>query len=231
MKRGVVRYARDGEISSRYLWWLGLIALFCVSFSLWFLYDGMITYPKQRERGLAYEELKEKGATGRESGGHGPKSKDGRVPILASRSRRARFTLNSFCRRWLGCRDCCACSSSFASANGGRNGRRPGCDQLGPATRVWPITKLDKKKWKAKGIAKISYEQDGRTRRMVLDDWKFDDVATEQILREVESRIDVDQIVGGPPQPPLEDEPDDVDSSEAPDSPEDLDSDADQEKD
>ena len=67
------------------------------------------------------------------------------------------------------------------------------------------IVSLDKKKWKAKGIAYVTYEKDGKRRRFVLDDCKYEFETTESILRRLEEHIDHDLIVGRP-QPPLEDE-------------------------
>ena len=69
------------------------------------------------------------------------------------------------------------------------------------------LTSLDKQQWNKKGIAKVVYREGSRTRRLVLDDWKFESVATKAILREVESRIDAEQVVGGAPEPAEGDEP------------------------
>ena len=51
------------------------------------------------------------------------------------------------------------------------------------------ITALNKRLWKDKGIAKIEYESNGRKKKMVLDDCKYDRAPTETMLRMVESRI------------------------------------------
>lgn len=198
------------RISSRYLWWLGLIALFCVSFSLWFLYDGMVTYPRQRERGLAREKLKEEGGDWLREWRKLAKTKGWPVTDPGEPKSEGEIYSQLVLAALVGLPGL-LCAVSFLRVRK----RRIEMDETG-LRASWgqrlefdQITRLDKKKWKSKGIAKIHYEQDGRARRMVLDDWKFDDVATETILREVESRIDVGQIVGGPPQPPLEDAPED----------------------
>ena len=62
------------------------------------------------------------------------------------------------------------------------------------------IVSLDKRKWRNKGIAKITYDDGRRNRRFVLDDYKFDRATTGEILREVEAKIDPDMITGGPPE-------------------------------
>jgi hypothetical protein len=67
------------------------------------------------------------------------------------------------------------------------------------------VESLDKRKWRSKGIAKVTYRDNGRKRRFILDDYKFDRQATGQILRELESTIDAKMITGGPPEAPPDD--------------------------
>jgi hypothetical protein len=74
----------------------------------------------------------------------------------------------------------------------------------GPEVPLDSITGLNKRAWQKKGIAKVLYEQNGRTKRFVLDDFKFKREPTGQILRKVEARLRDDQITGGPPEPPLQ---------------------------
>jgi hypothetical protein len=61
---------------------------------------------------------------------------------------------------------------------------------------------LNKRRWKNKGIAKVTY-QDSSSRKhvFVVDDYKFDRYKTDAILYELEQRIDVDRIANGPPEP------------------------------
>jgi hypothetical protein len=68
------------------------------------------------------------------------------------------------------------------------------------------IVSLDKRKWRSKGIAKVTYRDQGRRRRFIVDDYKFDRQATGQILRELEARIDPTMITGGPPEEPPPDD-------------------------
>jgi hypothetical protein len=62
------------------------------------------------------------------------------------------------------------------------------------------ILSIDKRKWRKKGIAKIRYQDGGRKRGFVIDDFKFDRDATDQILYEIEEKIGYDKITGGPPE-------------------------------
>jgi hypothetical protein len=66
------------------------------------------------------------------------------------------------------------------------------------------IIALDKRQWRKKGIAKITYSDGGRKRRFVVDDYKFDRHTTDTILYELEQRIDSAIITGGPPETPPE---------------------------
>ena len=64
------------------------------------------------------------------------------------------------------------------------------------------ILQLDKKKWAKKGIAKVTYQDGDRRRRFVLDDFKFERPTMDQILYDLEQRIDPERIVNGQPEPP-----------------------------
>jgi hypothetical protein len=71
------------DISKRHLIRLTLVGLFCLGFGLWALYDGKVTYPEQRQRALAYEELKDQSREGdwpRVVAEHGWKPYDQGVP-------------------------------------------------------------------------------------------------------------------------------------------------------
>ncbi|MCG8450281.1 MAG: hypothetical protein MI725_11990 [Pirellulales bacterium] len=64
------------------------------------------------------------------------------------------------------------------------------------------ITKIDKKKWDKKGIAKLLYQDDGREKKFTLDDFIYERPTTDEILRQVEERVGHDKIVNGKPEPP-----------------------------
>ncbi len=60
------------------------------------------------------------------------------------------------------------------------------------------MIKLDKLRWPKKGIAFLYYDDADKriNQRILLDDFKFDRVATEQIVRAIEEHLKDDQIVG-----------------------------------
>jgi hypothetical protein len=197
------------KISKRYLQWLGMVAAFCIGIPLWFLYDGAIAYPKQRVRAHEYEKLKEEDRLDEWetiAADHGWPTKDPGEPknsvpqyvlaaLLAPPGLWCLCSLLRFRKRWI------ELNETGLRTNSGR--------QL----EFGQIITLNKKKWKSKGIAIIRYQRDGRKKRLVLDDWKYDSDETRAILREIEARIDVQQIVAGPPESSPQEGPEEADSS------------------
>jgi hypothetical protein len=193
------------NIDARFLSRLGLTGLALIAFALWFLYDGAFTYPGQRERALEYQKLekedrldewkelaKDRGWSTKDPGD--PKNDlDIQVQFVIGGLLTAVGLFFFF--RYFRAR------GKWIEAT--ETGLRTSWGQHLEFDRV---TSLGKKKWKSKGIAKIYYRQDGRKRRLVLDDWKYDADPTKAILLEVESHIDPGQIVGGPPEPPADKE-------------------------
>jgi hypothetical protein len=200
------------KISTSYLWRLGFITAFCFGFALWFLYDGTITYPRQRERALKYQELVEGGRLAEWRGVAAqrgwPLAHPGEPKyeseiysqlafaalmgllglVLAIAVFRARG-------RWI------ELNETGLRASWGRQ------------FEFGQITVLDKRKWGSKGIARIRYQEDGRNRQLVLDDCKYEADPTLAILREVESRLNANQIVGGLPEPPVPEAQNEADSA------------------
>jgi hypothetical protein len=74
----------------------------------------------------------------------------------------------------------------------------------GENVRYDEIEEINKRKWRSKGIAKVTYVSGGRRRSFVIDDYKFERYKTDAILYELEQRIDVGRITNGPPEPPPE---------------------------
>ncbi len=66
------------------------------------------------------------------------------------------------------------------------------------------IMKLDKERWKTKGIAVVHYEGQKGAGKIVLDDWKFDRPTTDIILRDIEQHLTDDRIVNGEREPDYE---------------------------
>jgi hypothetical protein len=168
---------------------IGVVAL---GFALFCLYDGFIRYPAQRER--AYQQFKEVVGENRldewehyaeQTGVKG----DGDIMmqfVMAAVTGAVGFwLLFGVWRargRWI---------ESSESGITSSWGQTLAFDQ---------IVSLDKRKWRNKGIAKITYNDGRKNRRFILDDYKFDRATTGQILRELEARIEPKMISGGPPE-------------------------------
>jgi hypothetical protein len=186
-----IRTVTDPRYYRRFI----LIGVAALGFALWSLYDGAIGYPNQRAR--AYQQFKETVGEDRldewdeyaeQTGVKGEGDIMMQYVMAAVTGAIGLWLLLGVWRargRWIESSD-----SGLTSS-------------WGQSLQYNQIVGLDKRKWRSKGIAKITY-QDGRKRRFVLDDYKFDRATTGQILRQVEERIEPEMITGGPPEPPEE---------------------------
>lgn len=189
------------NINGRHLIRLTVVGLFCLGFGLWALYDGMVTYPNQRKRALAFQEHKEQGRLeewkdytaerGWEPYDPGePKTVamiQGQFVMLAIAGGIGVLVLINVLRckgRWI-----------EMDETGLRNSR-------GQQFTFDQITAIDKKKWDKKGIAKLHYQENGRKKVLVLDDFIYDRPTTDDILRQTEDRVGHDKITNGKPEPP-----------------------------
>ena len=183
-----VRTVTDPRYYRRFI----IIGLAALGFCLWSLYDGAIGYPNQRER--AYQQFKEVVGENRldewqkyaeQTGVKGDGDILMQYVMAAVTGAIGLWLLWGVWRargRWIESSDAGLTSS------------------WGQSLDFDKIVSLDKRKWRNKGIAKITYHDGRRNRRFVLDDYKFDRATTGQILREVEAKIDPDMITGGPPE-------------------------------
>ncbi len=203
------------NISPGFVWRLGLVALFCFGMALWFLFDGTITYPRQRDRILGEPELRERAEVFEQLEKEGRKhdweivARDRDWPLEEPELPKTEAEIYTqlilaavlvppglfFLIRLLVAR------KRWIEAD--ETGLR---SSWGQQLRYDQIISLNKKQWAKKGIGKITYQEGSRKRRFVLDDWKYEADPTVAILREVEARIEPEQIFGGLPEPPPEEE-------------------------
>jgi hypothetical protein len=71
----------------------------------------------------------------------------------------------------------------------------------GQSFRYDEVEEVNKRKWRNKGIAKVTYVANNRRQVFVIDDFKFMREPTDQILFELERRIEIERITNGPPEP------------------------------
>jgi len=220
---------QKANIHQRYRSWLRMVALFCIGVTLWLLYDGAIAYPRQRVRAEKYLEFKEAGEAARAeehvnenvvteadmkwkteweeyAKSQGWATRDPGEPKTPTYSA-FQFILAVF----LGIPGLICALMFFRTRNRWIEMDDDGFgSSWGQELKFEEITSLDKKKWEKKGIAKVSYNRDGRKGTLVLDDWKFDTDETKAMVREIEARIGVDKIVNGAPEPPPEEKQEDA---------------------
>jgi hypothetical protein len=164
------------------------IAIFCLAISAWFFYDGVAGWPASNERWLAHDgfvtkkKLDEWPAYAR---GHGwveqpPEKLYGSGDIIGQYVIAGlAFSIGIliltywFTQRVRVLR---MDEEAVYTASG---------------TRVpfEAVTAVNRKKWETKGIARVRYTLEGRTREFVVDDYKFDTDPTRQILEEIEKRL------------------------------------------
>jgi hypothetical protein len=190
---------------------LGGMAIMFVGFCAYFLYDGFVGYESQREIYLAYQVFKNdhKDLTdgklrelweekevpkGRPPIGprdaepfHGFNHSDGSIttqrvigfamiPVAALMV----FSWIKTFSRWVAADDAGVTAST------------------GQAAAWGSMVRLDKTRWPKKGIAFLVYTDPnmGIDQRILLDDFKFDPVATGKIIRAIEDHLTDDQIIG-----------------------------------
>jgi hypothetical protein len=196
-----IRSVHDRRYSRRFL----LMGAAIIGFSLWSLYDGFIRYPHRQERAVAFEKLFEEGRDkewdqyARDRGWSTdvpdePKSQEEFDASIVMQFVMAAVTaligVPMFVTAWRS-------RSQWVESSG--TGLT---SSWGESFNFDQVQLVDKKRWRNKGIAKVTYQDGDRRRRFVIDDYKFERPTMDQILYELEQRIDPEMIVNGPPEPP-----------------------------
>jgi hypothetical protein len=192
---------------------MGLVAL---GASLWFLYDGAVKWPHQRERGLALKNLLEENrlnewdAYARERGWS---TSDPGEPKTESEifMQFVWAGITALVGLWLLAGVWLARGRWIESTGSGIT------SSWGQIFNFDQVVQVNKRKWRSKGIAKVAYQDGRRKRRFTIDDYKFDRQPTGQILRDLEAHIEPDKIVFGPPEAvtdALSEQPIDADPTE-----------------
>ncbi len=177
-----------------------LIAIACIAFSLWSLYDGFIGYPQTLTEAKAYAELAKLGPTeqsqrwqalAKEKGWsagvrEAPEIIEGKIKFqffMAAASGLVGIPLLIWYFRTRG---------TYLELEGDRL-----TASWGPTFDISSVTSLDKRKWSKKGIARLEYSGGSATGKFKLDDFMYSREAVGEILKAVESRLSPSQIIGG----------------------------------
>jgi hypothetical protein len=167
-----------------------IITLALAGMGCWFLYDGLVAWPKNNVKAAVYFELRDQYGKGtpeleaawtsakaeRHWGGETPKK------IYSAGDLRTQLILGLAALLGAG-----ACAfhyfRSLPLTTRFENGRIILPD--GRKVDLSKITALSKKHWDKKGVADLAYESGkGKSTRFILDDYKF--IGAAQILEEVE---------------------------------------------
>jgi hypothetical protein len=197
----VIRSISDRRYSRRFL----IMGAAICGFWLWCLYDGLIKYPREQERGLAFDKL---GAEGRQNEWDELATAKGWSTSPPEEARSEEDFRNKVYMQYamaaltaiIGLPMLLVALKSrgnWIEWNGATIDTSWG-ESFGPDQ----VVRVDKKRWQKKGIAKVTYEDAGSKRRFVVDDFKFERPTMDQILYELEQRLDPERIVNGLPEPP-----------------------------
>ena len=189
---------------------LGGMAAMFVGFCAFFLYDGFVGYPKQREihdqfvafagnqEGKSKSDIYAAWDEHAAKNGLPPSGKEGKEIEAMAKTDGSILTqkILGFALIPVGAMMVLAWFQTFSRwVAVDENGVTTSAGQKAP----WAsMTKLDKLRWPKKGIAFLQYEDADKriVQKILLDDFKFDRAATEQIVRAVEDHLKDEQIVG-----------------------------------
>jgi hypothetical protein len=185
------------RIATAYQLRYSAMAVLLIGLASWFLYDGYVSYPAQASLRAQYElHIQQHGAStwpeyarsnGLPDGTYGEPGK----PYTSK---------EIFVQKLLG----------FVTLPFGlillvayvrTLGRWVEADEIGLATNqvervpYASVTRLDRRRWKRKGIAVVSFDDGGRMGTIVLDDWKYDREATVSIFNYLEAQLAPEKIV------------------------------------
>jgi hypothetical protein len=174
--------------------------------SLWFAFDGFVGYPREKSRSAAYEKLasevtepKERLIRWRElakSNGWSVDTPKEKAEVYDNKIF-GQYVFGGIClfvsfiplyfyltskSRWV------------ESSDEGLT------TSWGQTVKFSDVVELNKSRWANKGIAKAYYNEDGRKKYFVFDDFKYERKPLGEILKQLEAVLKAEQIVGGPPE-------------------------------
>lgn len=173
------------------------VFLGCAGFGCYFLYDGLIGYPNQLTIAEAYEGLPEEGRLDAWKKLAGEKGWPVRTPPKSAEEIR-----HDIPGQFVWATICGVLAIPFLlKFMSGQGTWVEGDETLirnskGQEVPIDSITQIDKRKWEAKGIAKIHYEVDGKKKKFVMDDFKYDRKPMGELMGFAEANLTQDQIVG-----------------------------------
>lgn len=191
------------NFQNSYLMRYVVMAAILLGAGLWFGYDGFIAWPRGLPAAKAYDELRdirdadlrmERWQTLVEKNGWPASTPEQTAEELQGKIRGQYFYM-ALCflggipalLYYFGSRGCWieTTEDGFTTS-------------WGQQVKFSDVKLLNKKRWAKKGIAVASYDQAGVTKKLVLDDFKYEREPLGRMLRTLESQLAREQIIGGP---------------------------------
>ncbi len=197
-----VRANYDPDYFRRFIW----LSLGCLVFGSWFLFDGLVTYPRELERSRAYwlptedraepwqaidadkwREMTQQNGWSDTVPGEKPDKQEEKIGTQYFYAVVCFLITVPCLLKW------------FLPRGSWVEGTDTGVrTSWGTEFDYDQIRRIDKHKWDTRGIAKIRYERDGATHTFTFDDYKYQRAAMNEILQRMEAGLSDDQIVGAP---------------------------------
>ena len=194
------------NFQKNYLMRYAALSAICLLMAAWFGYDGLVAYPAQIPAAEAYDELRDLDSAKRAEEWKriaAERGLDPQTPKKTAAEIRSDI-IGQYV--WGGVNLLVGLPALLLWFRSRGRWIEETDDGLttswGQSLRFADVTLLDKKKWERKGIAKATYKSDahGAQRVFVFDDFKFEREPLGKMLRDLESQLRPEQIVGGPPE-------------------------------
>lgn len=182
-----------------YLWRYWVIILMALGSAGWFFYDATIGYPKKVKLSQAWEKLADL-----ESGPRSEKWRElaasngwpSEPPVKPSREIEESIRFQYIYGGIATTVGLVMLAYLLVARSSWVEGTEKGLTtSWGQEVDFSTVTKLNKRRWKDKGIARVDYEADGRKKQFVFDDFKYDRAAIGELLQRLEAQLPADRII------------------------------------
>lgn len=195
----IIRADYDSDYFKRFLW----LALGCLFFGSWFLYDGLVNYPAELERCHAYWKLDKETdkwvAIENAAWRTIAKQNDwSTAPPKVTPDKQQSKIGTQYFYSILSFLITIPCLLKWYLPRGTWiEGDEDGVKtSWGKNFAYSEITEVNKKKWADRGIAKVRYEREGLAYSFTFDDYKYEREPMGRIMMRMEEGLKDDQIVG-----------------------------------
>ncbi len=186
-----------------YLFRYLVFVLVCFPLSLWFLYDGVIAWPRQLPAIQAYETIdkdlepkaiQEKWKELAQANGWS------KTPPKKSLAEMKSAITGQYFWAFLSFTVGATAALYYLKSKNSWIERSDNglSTSWGQKLEFHKVTRVDKSKWEAKGITKAFYMDKGQRRVFIFDDFKFDREPIGRMLYDLERVVPIGQIHGGP---------------------------------